>query len=215
MPGPRGICYECQRQIDLAGCIPDAEARGALLAIAEAVGGELGRVAVRYVALFGPAKSVMGWGPFRQRTQELGALIAAGAVSWDDVTRPATPAMWREGMEIILGKPELRRPLANHNLLRTIVFGIADKQDAQQERERHQEALKGAHMQGRQTKTIGGDQVKPDVGRMRELGSEIRWAEREYATIAARDPNDPRLAGLERKVNENRAELSRLKAAQG
>ena len=215
MPGPRGICYVCSSPIDLAGCIPDAEARGALVAIAEAVGGEFGRVIVRYIALFAPEKSVMSWSAFRTRTAELGELVAAGRVEWEGVIRPATRAYWQEGAEIILGKPDLSRPLKNHNLLRKIVFGIADKKDASAERMRHENALAGRRHapDGHSPQGVAPPEPRPSdgVAAIRELAGDVRSLQMLYTQIAASNMGDPRLAELQQQIDEKRARLNQLK----
>jgi len=80
-------------------------------------------------------------------TQALVALVNAGTVCRDErggVRRAATAEVWAQGIEAMLAwRAHLSLPLENHNYLREVVFGLADKLDAQAERQREEDARAG------------------------------------------------------------------------
>ncbi len=137
----RLICPACGAAISLEACLLDDEARRAL-AVILALPPEVAPLIVRYLALFrGPsAKRGLAWGKVNRLVAELADLIKAGEVVWQHGSaRQATPAMWAEAIQTVLDRvteSKLELPLANHNYLRTVVYGIANHADAQAETKR-------------------------------------------------------------------------------
>ena len=84
--------------------------------------------------------------------EELQQLVAPGTVCNDErsgVRRPALPATWAAGIEQMLAqRGTLTLPLANHNYLRAVVFGLADKADAAAERQTEEQRRVGQHRTG-------------------------------------------------------------------
>lgn len=125
----RVTCPSCTTDFPLeAGLI---EADGKRLA-AQMAGMEpmLGRAVIGYLRLFKPAKTGLRNARAVKIVAELEVLIAPGSVCADErggIRRTATPALWAAGIEQMLATPPSGLPLANHNYLRRIVFGLADR----------------------------------------------------------------------------------------
>lgn len=136
------------------GCQGDAEAFLAeddgkrLAALLAAFEPALGRAALAYLRLFKPAKQALRLARAVRITADLAALVAPGTVCRDErdgLTRPASPALWAEGIEQLLAQRErLTLPLANHHYLRAIVYGLADKADARAEQQAEEQRRSGA-----------------------------------------------------------------------
>lgn len=106
----------------------------------------LGRATIVYLGLFKP-RTELRLSRAVKIAAELKGLVDAGTVSADDRThlrRPATPALWLAGIEHMLAqRSKLKLPLDNHNYLRAVVFGLADKVAADAERAREQQLRDG------------------------------------------------------------------------
>lgn len=133
-------CPSCFETYPVAAGFLDADGKrlAALLAGMEPA---LGRAVIGYLRLFKPAKQGLRTARAVKLVAELAALVDAGDVCRDEralhTRRPATPAMWAEGIEQMLQQTgKLTLPLTNHHYLRAIVYGIADGADAQAERAR-------------------------------------------------------------------------------
>jgi len=107
----------------------------------------LGRAVLGYLGLFKPAKNALRLSRAVKLTQELLHLVDAGTVCRDErsgVRRAATSSLWAQGIETMLAqRSSLSLPLDNHNYLRAVVFGLADKADAAAERQREEDARAG------------------------------------------------------------------------
>lgn len=107
----------------------------------------LGRAVISYLRLFKPAKTALRMARAVTICSELQKLVDAGTVCRDErtgVRRPASPALWAGGIEQMLAQRDrLVLPLANHNYLREVVYGLADKADAVAEQAREQAARTG------------------------------------------------------------------------
>lgn len=127
----------------------DAKRLGAVLAGMEPV---LGRAALQYLHLFKPAKTSLRLARAVRLLAELADLADAGTVCRDEragVRRPATAELWAAGIEqMLMQRDRLVLPLANHNYLRQIVFGMADAADAAAERAREQALREGRRPAG-------------------------------------------------------------------
>lgn len=139
-------CPSCHERFPIAaGFIDDDGKRlAALLADMEPV---LGRAVVAYLRLFKPAKQGLRTARAVKIVQALNQLVRTGTVCRDErggVRRPASPAMWADGIEQMLAEAgRLTLPLANHHYLRAIVYGLADKADADRERQREKDLRAG------------------------------------------------------------------------
>jgi len=147
----RMTCPECGAQAHIAAFFveDDGKRLAGLFAEMEPV---LGRAVLGYLGLFKPAKNALRLSRAVKLTQELVALVNAGAVCRDErhgVRRAATPGVWAQGIETMLSqRASLSLPLENHNYLRAVVFGLADKADAAAERQREADARAGRHRGG-------------------------------------------------------------------
>jgi hypothetical protein len=132
-------CPECQTRFPLAAGFADDDGKrlAALLAGMEPT---LGRAVIGYLRLFNPGKQGLRTSRAVKLVTELQALVQACDVCRDErggVRRPATPALWAEGIEQMLAQSDgLTLPLTHHHYLRAIVYGVADKADADSERAR-------------------------------------------------------------------------------
>lgn len=139
-------CLNCGFEFPIeAGLVEgDAKRLGVVLAGMEPV---LGRATPVYLRLWKPAKTALRLARAVKIAHELAALAAAGTVCRDErsgVRRPAGPALWAEGIEIMASQRErLVLPLTSHGYLREVVFGLADKADAAAEKQREQAARDG------------------------------------------------------------------------
>ena len=141
-------CPCCQSRFPIEAGFADDDGKrlAMLLAGMEPV---LGRAVVSYLRLFKPAKQALRTGRAVRLVRDLMGWVGSGEVCKDERSgqrRPATPALWAEGMEQMLAMPgKLSLPLANHHYLRAIVYGLADKADAAAERQREDTRRAGAH----------------------------------------------------------------------
>jgi hypothetical protein len=142
-------CPTCHDRFPIAaGFLEDDGKRlAALLADMEPV---LGRAVIGYLRLFKPAKQGLRTARAVKLVQSLDELVREGTVCKDErggVRRPATPAMWAEGIEQMLtDHARLSLPLGGHNYLRTVVFGIANQADAAVEQARERHRREGRHL---------------------------------------------------------------------
>jgi len=108
----------------------------------------LGRAALSYLSLFKPAKQGLRLSRAVQLMQALSDLIKQGSVCKDErsgVRRAASVNHWASGIETMLDqRANLSLPLDNHHYLRSVVFALADKADAQQEQQRERQLREGA-----------------------------------------------------------------------
>lgn len=161
-------CPVCATDFPIeAGMIEgDAKRLGALLAGLEPT---LGRALVGYLRLFKPTKQGLRLARAVKLANEVALLVATGEVCRDEragVRRPASPAMWAAGMEQMLTQRErLSLPLDNHNYLRSVVFALADRADAAQER-----SLEEARRGGQRRQRPAENQATP-------LEKALEWVE--------------------------------------
>lgn len=141
-------CAACgARQPIDAGFVGEDGKRLALI-VAE-MSPALARALLSYLALFKPPKTELRMSTALKRAQELQALIAAGTVCRDErggLRRPASPDVWAAGMEsMLLQRASLNLPLDGHGYLRAVVYGLADKAEAQVEQQRETDRQQGRH----------------------------------------------------------------------
>lgn len=130
-------CPVCGTRIPLEvwlACTATREAFSALAGLHPS--NRLPWTAMRYAALFGPVKQTMRWERIADVLREIGQLISSGRVDWKGTDLPAPLDYWLQGMDTLLAKDDLRRPLANHNYLRAVVAGMSEQSAATSEQKR-------------------------------------------------------------------------------
>lgn len=183
-------CPSCNESFPIvAGFLePDGKRFGMLLAGMEPA---LGRATVEYLALFTPAKQKLRLAKAVKLVAALDALVREGTVCRDErggVRRPTTAAHWVAGIEqMIEQRAKLTLPLAGHNYLRAIVFGIADQADAATERQREATAKSGRRPVGPSPPSAAADPLAEQlkyIDQMHDYGqlTDTEWdAERAKA----------------------------------
>ena len=139
-------CPHCAFTAEIEAFFVDDEGKRLAAAVAE-LPPECGRAVLGYLRLFKPAKTGLRTARAVKLARETAALVAAGTVCKDErggVRRPASPAVWAQGIEHMLAQRDrLNLPLESHGYLRAVVFGIADSADAAAERQREADARVG------------------------------------------------------------------------
>lgn len=142
----RVTCPCCGEAFPLEAGFLEADGKR-LATLLAAMPPELGRAAIGYLRLFKPQKQGLRTLRAVKLVSELASLVDAGDVCRDErggVRRPATAALWAQGIEQMLQQADkLTLPLANHHYLRAIVYGLADAADAKAERA-HEAELRNA-----------------------------------------------------------------------
>lgn len=134
---PAVSCPCCNIQLPLEAWIANSATREAFLALAGLHPSmRLPMTCLRYVGLFAPAKQSMRWERIADLLQEVRALISTGRVEWKAKSLPAPLDYWLTGMETLLAKADLRRPLANHNYLKAVVAGMSEQAAGGEEQRR-------------------------------------------------------------------------------
>lgn len=142
----RATCPDCGAQAHLSAFFAEDDGKR-LAAVLAGMAPELGRATIQYLGLFKPAKTALRALRAARLAQELDALASAATVCRDErggVRRPCSAAMWVAGIETMLQqRGGLSLPLENHNYLRAVVYGLADKADAAAESQREADAKLG------------------------------------------------------------------------
>ena len=134
---PVVACPCCNVQLPLEAWIAHQGAREAFLALAGLHPSmRLPYTTMRYVGLFGPRKQTMRWDRIADLFREVKELIGSGRVAWKAQDLPAPLDYWLNGMETLLAKDDLRRPLTNHNYLKAVVAGMSEQASAAIEQKR-------------------------------------------------------------------------------
>ncbi|KHS06586.1 hypothetical protein RM61_15060 [Xanthomonas phaseoli pv. phaseoli] len=145
----RATCPECGTQAHVAAFFVEDDGKRLALTVAT-MQPDLGRATLAYLGLFKPTKTALRLGRAAKIAAEVAELVAAGSVCKDEragVRRPATASMWAAGMEqMVAQRGALSLPLESHGYLRAVVFGLADKVDAANERQREADARAGRHL---------------------------------------------------------------------
>ncbi len=131
---PIVACPVCGTRIPLEVWIACTATREAFTALAKLHPSQrLPWTAMRYAALFGPAKQTMRWERIADVLREIGELISTGRVEWKHQTLAAPLDYWLSAMETMLARTDLTLPMPNHNYLKSIVAGMSEKSAAVQE----------------------------------------------------------------------------------
>lgn len=186
----RATCPDCGAQAHLSAFFVEDDGKRLAAQLAD-MQPELGRAVISYLGLFKPVKTALRMARAVKLVQELMALIATGDVCRDErngVRRPATPGTWAVGIETMLAqRAALTLPLENHNYLRAVVFGLADKADAATERQKEANARVGKHLDTPAGKSVatGGESA---------LATQLQW----IADMVEKDQFTPEQAEAER-----------------
>jgi len=152
----RATCPECGAQAHVAAFFVEDDGKRLAMTVA-GMSPELGRATIAYLGLFKPLKTSLRMARAAKIAAEVADLVVAGNVCRDErngVRRPASQGMWALGMEQMLAqRASLSLPLESHGYLRAVVFGLADKADAAEERQREADTRAGRHVQGGVTLT--------------------------------------------------------------
>ena len=118
-------CPCCGAENSLDALIAHEGARQVVWASAQ-VGGEVGKLAVQYIALFRPAKTAL---TFERMAKLLGELLPdmeRGAISRNGLEYPAPPEAWLYGFRELLSRRNtgsLKLPLKSHGYLYEVISG--------------------------------------------------------------------------------------------
>lgn len=172
----RATCPDCGAQGHLSAFFADDEGKR-LAAVLAAMPPELGRATIAYLGLFKPAKTALRLARAVKLAEELTALANAGTVCRDErsgVRRPCTPTLWAAGIEQMLAqRASLTLPLENHNYLRAVVFGLADRADAEAERRKEELLRLGKRPGERSENAASAAETK--------LENHLRWVDQQVA----------------------------------
>ncbi|MGO1000871.1 hypothetical protein [Lysobacter sp. CA196] len=126
-----------------------AEADGKRLAAALGVlNPDLVRALFSYLRLHKPAQRALSQHKALNLANEFTEWVTSGEVRRNGVSRPAPLAIWSQAIEQMSeGRANLRLPLKGHGYLLEVVFALADRADAEQERTREQRTREGRHLE--------------------------------------------------------------------
>ena len=116
-------CPCCGAENSLDALIAHEGARQAVWAVAQ-VGGEVGKLAVQYIALFRPTKTAL---TFERMAKLLGELLPdmeRGAICRNAMEYPAPPEAWVYGFRELLARRNagsLKLPLKSHGYLYEVI----------------------------------------------------------------------------------------------
>ena len=116
-------CPCCGAENSLDALIAHEGARQAMWAVAQ-VGGEVGKLAVQYIALFRPAKTALTFERMAKLLSELLPDMERGAISRNGLEYPAPPEAWLYGFRELLARRNagsLKLPLKSHGYLYEVI----------------------------------------------------------------------------------------------
>lgn len=139
----RICCPECQSTFPLAAGFFDADGKRLALVLADAEP-TLARAVIGYLALHKPAKHALRLSRAAKLAEEVIALACRGEVCRGGLCRPASPGAFVQAIETMIeGRSKLRLPLSGHGYLTEVTFAIADKADAEAERQKEDQLRLG------------------------------------------------------------------------
>lgn len=166
-------CPECGSQGHVSAFVVEDDAKRLIGAVVD-MPAIVQRPLLAYLGLFKPAKNALSIARAHKLVGELRQLVDAGSVCRDErggVRRAATPLMWAEGIEqMVAQRASLTLPLANHNYLRAVVFGIADSTEAKAEQAIEKQRQSGSH---RPAAKIGENSES-------KLANTLNWLRQQY-----------------------------------
>lgn len=116
-------CPCCGAENSLDALIAHEGARQAVWAVAQ-VGGEVGKLAVQYIALFRPAKTALTFERMAKLLGELLPDLQRGAICRNALEYPAPPEAWLYGFRELLARRNagsLKLPLKSHGYLYEVI----------------------------------------------------------------------------------------------
>ncbi|MDK4645316.1 hypothetical protein [Kingella kingae] len=116
-------CPCCGAENSLDALLAHEEARQAVWAVAQ-INGELGRLAVQYIALFRPAKTALTFDRMAKLLGEIQPDMERGAINRDRIEYPAPPEAWGYGFREMLSRRNagcLKLPLKSHGYLYEVI----------------------------------------------------------------------------------------------
>ncbi len=126
-------CPSCGSAMSLDALIAMESARESLITTLQ-MHGALGKLLVKYLALFRPAQRQLSFDRVNTILNELLPMISAGKIERNGRVWAAPVESWRQGIEEMLVKRDkLTLPLKGHGYLLTIIAGYTDKAEAQAE----------------------------------------------------------------------------------
>ena len=168
----RLTCPCCDTEFPIEAGFSEADGKRFAALVAE-LEPALGRAVLAYLRLFKPNKTALRLSRATRIVDELMMLVRAGTVCRDEragMRRPADQTVWAAGIEQMLAAREgLSLPLDNHNYLRAVVYGLADKADAKAEHAREAAA--------RTRIAAGSSLAAPGESR---LDAQLRWLRQQF-----------------------------------
>lgn len=142
------VCPNCGVFGSLELFLQDAAARDSV-AWAMGMPAPLNKQLMTYLGLFRPEKRSLTWDRVERILGELQSMIDAGTVVRKGRQWPVPVTVWQEALvDMITRREHITRPLKNHNYLLEIVVGLADKAEAQSEREHEQRLVTRPRVEG-------------------------------------------------------------------
>lgn len=191
----QATCPHCAFSAEIEAFFVDDEGKRLAAAVAE-LPPECGRAVLAYLRLFKPPKTGLRTARAVKLAREVSALIGAGSVCKDErsgLRRPATPAMWAQGMEQMLAQRDrLTLPLDTHGYLRAVVYGVADSADAAAERQAEADAKAGKHLRQAPSKPAGKTNAERLADQLAYINQQVTYelltpAEAEQARADAKE----------------------------
>jgi hypothetical protein len=149
---PLMVCPACCAEMSIDVVFGHVGTREAVIALADLdPAAKLIPAAMRYCALFAPAKQRLRHERLATLLQEVKALVAPATIQHKGRSWAAPRDYWVAAMDDMTSAPtrdELKLPMGSHNYLRAIVAGYAEKAEGKREM-RHEASLR-ANPQWRQ-----------------------------------------------------------------
>lgn len=142
---PLMVCPACCAEMSVDVVFGHVGTREAVMALADLdPAAKLIPAAMRYCALFAPAKQRLRHERLATLLQEVKALVAPATLQHKGRTYAAPRDYWIAAMDDMTnptGREFLKLPMGSHNYLRSIVAGYAEKAEGKREM-RHEESLR-------------------------------------------------------------------------
>ena len=149
------VCPVCFARFAAEAGLNDKAARACIPELVRC--GEAADMALRYVGLFRPAKNALSWTRAKRLLAEIADAVEAGAVRRGGRDWPVPPAMWQEGLEIVVERfrsGALRGPPKGHAYLWEVLSTLSDRAAADEERAR-EERLRSRRGAGAAPRHVG------------------------------------------------------------
>lgn len=142
-PAVKLVCRACGATASAELWAEDAATREAL-ALILGLPGPVRDVCLPYLGLFRPPARALAWTRVCTLVKELRDLVTAREIAWKkNPARPCTPELWAQGMRQMIETKRGQDRFESHGYLKSIVYDLADKADAEREKKYHQDAARG------------------------------------------------------------------------